>query len=73
MARRRHPRRFHVCHDLWAAVMNQFKFGTQHNLLLQTINFVIIIIAVWIVIEGLIKFFSDEDVPLDDAQPVSSS
>ncbi len=58
---------------LWAAVMNQFKFGTQHNLLLQTINFVIIIIAVWIVIEGLIKFFSDEDVPLDDAQPVSSS
>ena len=58
---------------LWAAVMNQFKFGTQHNLLLQTINFVIIIIAVWIVIEGLIKFFSDEDLPLDDAQPASSS
>jgi carbon starvation protein len=58
---------------LWAAVMNQFKFGTQHNLLLQTINFVIIIIAVWIVIEGLIKFFSDDDVPLDDAQPVSST
>ena len=58
---------------LWAAVMNQFKFGSQHNLLLQTINFVIIIIAVWIVIEGLIKFFSDDDVPLDDAQPVTSS
>ena len=58
---------------LWAAVMNQFKFGTQHNLLLQTINFVIIVIAVWIVIEGLVKFFSDEDVPLDDAQPVASS
>lgn len=58
---------------LWAAVMNQFKFGTQHNMLLQTINFVIIIIAVWIVIEGLIKFFSDDDVPLDDAQAVSSS
>ena len=58
---------------LWAAVMNQFKFGTQHNMLLQTINFVIIIIAVWIVIEGLIKFFSDDDVPLDDAQPVSST
>lgn len=58
---------------LWAAVMNQFKFGTQHNLLLQTINFVIVIIAVWIVIEGLIKFFSMDEASLEDAQPVTTS
>jgi carbon starvation protein len=43
---------------IWAVVLNQFKFGTAHNLLLQVINLIILVIAVWILIEGLIKFFS---------------
>ncbi|WP_319523609.1 carbon starvation protein A [Breoghania sp.] len=57
---------------LWAAVMNQFKFGTQHNLLLQTINLVIIIIAAWIVVEGVVKFFSTDDIAMDGASEVTS-
>jgi carbon starvation protein len=43
---------------IWAVVMNQLKFGSTHNVLLQVINLVILVIAVWILIEGLIKFFS---------------
>ena len=43
---------------IWAVVINQFKFGTAHNVLLQVINLIILVIAVWILIEGLIKFFS---------------
>ena len=43
---------------LWAVIMNQAKFGLSHNLLLQVVNGIVIIIAVWIVVEGIIKFFS---------------
>jgi carbon starvation protein len=43
---------------IWAVVMNQLKFGAAHNVLLQVINLIILVIAVWIAIEGLIKFFS---------------
>ena len=43
---------------IWAVVMNQLKFGTAHNVLLQVINLIILVIAVWILIEGLIKFFT---------------
>jgi len=42
---------------LWAAIMNQFMFATQQNLLLQVINIAIIVIAAWIVVEGVVKFF----------------
>jgi carbon starvation protein len=52
---------------IWALVMNQIKFGTAHNLLLQIINLVILVIAVWIAIEGLIKFFSTTDVTEEPA------
>ncbi len=52
------PAAFMSFMTLWAVVMNQTKFGTQHNLLLQVVNGIIIVVAVWIVIEGLIKFFS---------------
>ena len=43
---------------IWALVLNQTKFGTQHNALLQVVNAIILVIAVWIVVEGTIKFFS---------------
>jgi len=43
---------------IWALIVNQTNFGTQHNLLLQVINGVILVIAVWIAIEGFIKLFS---------------
>jgi len=49
---------------IWAVIMNQFKFGASDNLLLQSINLIILVIAVWISLEGLIKFFSPQ--PLSD-------
>jgi carbon starvation protein len=43
---------------IWAVIMNQVKFGSAHNMLLQVINVVILFIALWIVVEGVIKFFT---------------
>jgi carbon starvation protein len=53
---------------IWALIMNQGKFGTQHNLLLQVVNGIILIIAIWIAIEGFIKLFSNGDAT-EDATP----
>jgi carbon starvation protein len=52
------PALFMSVMTIWAVVMNQAKFLGAHNMLLTVINICILIIAVWIVIEGLIKFFS---------------
>ena len=54
---------------IWAVIMNQFKFGASHNVLLQVINFIILVIAVWIAIEGLIKFFSPTTIS-EEPEPV---
>jgi len=62
---------FHVGHDHMALIMNQFKFGSAHNVLLQTINFIILVIAIWIAIEGLVKFFSPTH-PVEDPAPVGT-
>jgi carbon starvation protein len=43
---------------IWALILNQFEYGAAHNLLLQIVNFIILVIAVWIAIEGAIKFFA---------------
>jgi len=43
---------------IWALVLNQTKFGTSHNMLLQVVNGLILFLAIWIAIEGLIKFMS---------------
>ena len=55
------PALFMAVMTIWASVMNQTTFGSSHNLLLQTINIVTIVIAVWILIEGLVKFLSSDD------------
>ncbi|MGD8713605.1 MAG: carbon starvation protein A [Desulfobacterales bacterium] len=53
---------------IWAVIMNQVKFGATHNMLLQVINVVILLIALWIVVEGVIKFFAmDGEVPAEPA------
>ena len=54
------PAVFMAVMTLWASVVNQVKFGGAHNMLLQVINIVIIIIAAWIVVEGFIKFFKTD-------------
>jgi carbon starvation protein len=55
------PAIFMAVMTLWAVVINQLNFGRSHNILLQSINFVIIILAAWIVVEGLIKFFQTDE------------
>ena len=62
------PAVFMAVMTIWALIMNQGKFGTQHNLLLQVVNGVILIIAIWIAIEGFIKLFSNGDAT-EDATP----
>ncbi len=52
------PGAFMIIMTIWAVVLNQVNFGTAHNVLLQVINFVILVVAIWIALEGFIKFFS---------------
>ncbi len=52
------PAVFMIVMTIWALVLNQGQFGTQNNVLLQVINVIILIIALWIAVEGLVKFFS---------------
>ncbi|MBN2424549.1 MAG: carbon starvation protein A [Calditrichaceae bacterium] len=42
---------------LWASVMNQSEFMAGNNLLLMAVNALIILLVVWIIAEGLLKFF----------------
>jgi carbon starvation protein len=57
---------------IWAVVINQVEFGAAQNMLLQVINLVILLIALWIVVEGVIKFFTmDGEVPAEPA-PLAS-
>ena len=52
------PAVFMIFMTIWALIVNQTNFGTQHNMLLQTVNIIVLVIAVWIAIEGLIRFLS---------------
>lgn len=65
------PAVFMAVMTLWASVLNQVRFGSSNNLLLQVINVAIIIIAAWIIVEGVIKFFQTDDTSMEGAQPVA--
>ena len=52
------PALFMAIMTIWAVIVNQTKFLGAHNMLLTVINLCILVVAVWVVIEGLIKFFS---------------
>jgi hypothetical protein len=54
---------------IWAIVLNQVKFGAGGNTLLQVINICILFLALWIAIEGIIKFFVTEEVPPEAPAP----
>jgi carbon starvation protein len=56
---------------IWAVVMNQVKFGAAHNMLLQVINMCILLIAVWIAVEGVIKFLKMGEVPPAEPAPLA--
>ncbi len=55
------PAVFMLVMTIWALVLNQGSFGTQNNMLLQVINVIILIIALWIAVEGIVKFFSPSE------------
>jgi carbon starvation protein len=54
------PALFMSVMTLWSSCLNQVEFGMQSNYLLQVINLVIIVIVVWIIVEGLRKFFKSK-------------
>jgi len=56
------PALFMSVMTLWASVLNQFQFGVENNLLLQIINAAIVVIVLWIIVEGIIKFFKTSSV-----------
>ena len=56
------PAAFMSVMTLWASIMNQIEFGLQSNMLLQVVNGVIVLIVLWIIIEGGIKLFSSEKI-----------
>jgi carbon starvation protein len=63
------PAAFMAIMTIWALVLNQVKFGAGGNILLTVINICILIIALWIAIEGVIKFFVTEEEPAAPAAP----
>ncbi|MBW1953433.1 MAG: carbon starvation protein A [Deltaproteobacteria bacterium] len=57
---------------IWAVVVNQTSFLHKQNALLTVINACILIVALWIVIEGLAKFFSMGGPEAGEAEAVST-
>ncbi len=52
------PALFMMVMTIWALILNQGSFGTAHNTLLQVVNAIILILAVWITVEGILRFAS---------------
>jgi carbon starvation protein len=52
------PAVFMMVMTIWALILNQGSFGTAHNTLLQVVNAIILILAVWITVEGILRFFT---------------
>jgi carbon starvation protein len=66
------PAAFMAVITIWALILNEAKFGAGGNMLLTVINICILIIALWIAIEGVIKFFVTEEEPTAPAAPESA-
>ena len=50
------PAIFMIVVTLWATTINQINFMQEGNILLATVNLIVLIIVVWITAEGLIRF-----------------
>ncbi len=50
------PAVFMMIMTIWALFLNQTKFGAGDNMLLMVINGIILALAVWILVEGLLQF-----------------
>ena len=63
------PAIFMAVMTIWAVILNQVKFGAGDKMLLTVINICILFVALWIVVEGVIKFFVTEEVPPEAPAP----
>jgi carbon starvation protein len=63
------PAVFMAVITIWALILNQVKFGAGGNMLLTVINICILFIALWIAIEGVIKFFATGEEPAAPTAP----
>jgi carbon starvation protein len=54
---------------IWAVILNQVSFGAAGNMMLTVINICILILALWIAIEGVIKFLATGEEPAAPAAP----
>jgi carbon starvation protein len=56
------PAVFMAVMTIWACIINQLNFIGAGNALLYIINICIIITALWIVVESVIKFFTTGEI-----------
>ena len=63
------PAAFMSVMTIWAVIMNQFKFLGEQNMLLTVINVCILVVAVWIAVEGIAKFFSSAGTGAGEPEP----
>ena len=63
------PAVFMAVMTIWALILNQVSFGAVGNILLTVINICILIITLWIAVEGVIKFFATGEEPAAPAEP----
>jgi carbon starvation protein len=66
------PAIFMAVMTIWAVVYNQVNFLGAKNMLLTIINICILIVAVWIAIEGVVKFFTPAGPPPAEAEAAAS-
>ena len=66
------PAVFMAVMTIWAVIMNQTKFLGAENILLSIINICILITAIWIAVEGIIKFFKLLGKPPAEPEPVTT-
>jgi len=63
------PAIFMAVMTIWAVILNQVSYSASKNSLLTVINICILIIALWIVVEGVIKFFVTAEQPAAPGEP----
>jgi carbon starvation protein len=51
------PALFMATVTFWSLLINQGRYMDQGNMLLQVLNAVVIIVSVWVIAEGIIRFF----------------
>ncbi|MCB0750669.1 MAG: carbon starvation protein A, partial [Ignavibacteriae bacterium] len=59
------PGLFMIVMTFWATLLNQFSYNSEHNILLQIINIIVLVLVGLVVIEGLIAFFKQPNEELE--------